>query len=151
MTTLEEYGPLFRAAYGALHGGHPDEPRRAGEARQPQESAADFLARSRVESLERLQRQLAAVRPPRRLRNVHDALARLLAAASEADREMALQVEAYARGETEASLRHSERVASLVAESVRLDRDLILALQAAEEARSGTLVALGLADIVPPT
>ena len=40
---------------------------------------------------------------------------------------------------------------ALVAAGARLDRDLILALQAAEKAQPGTLVALGLADIVPPT
>ncbi len=50
-------------------------------------------------------------------------------------------------GDLEVSLRHSERVAELVAESVRLDRDLILALQAAEKARPGTLADLGLAEL----
>jgi len=143
---IAEYGSILRAAFATLHGGHPDEPPEA-EAKRPQETAAQFLVRSRVETLERLQGQLAGVRPPKRLQAVHEALTRLLAAAIEADQAMAQQMEAYSRGDLEASLRHSERVGELVAESVRLDRDLILALQAAEEARPGTLAELGLAEL----
>jgi hypothetical protein len=137
VTTIDQYGRILRDAFAALHGGRPGEP-----------SGAEA---GRAEGLEHLQGQLAAVRSPKRLQKVHDALTRLLAAAIEADRELAQQVGAYARGETEASLRHSERVASLVAEGARLDRDLILALREAEGARPGTLAALGLADIVSPT
>ncbi len=143
---MERYGHLLRAAFATLHGGHADEPPET-QAPRPQEPAAHFLARSRAEVLGRLQEQLAVLEPPEALRHVHAALTRLLAAAIEADQAMALQAEAYHRGEWEASLRYAEQVSQLVAESVRLDRDLILALQAAEEARPGTLAELGLAEL----
>lgn len=149
MTTIDQYGPLLRAAFAALHGGHPDEPPKS-EATRSGESPADFLARTRAETLERLHGQLAGVSPPRRLRSVHNRLLRLLQAASEADQALAAQVDAYNRGDYDQSLRHSQRLSDLVADSARLDADFIRALQAAERAHRGTLATLGLADIVSP-
>lgn len=145
--TLEEYGPLLGAAFATLHGGHPDEPSEP-EAMRPQESLAAFLARTRAQALERLLAQAKAAGPPPGLEAVHDALVPLLEAALEADKALQEQVEAYNRGDSEASLRQAERVGQLVAASARLDRDLILALEAAEEAEPGTLAALGLAELL---
>lgn len=145
--SLEEYGHTLRAVYATLHGGHPDQPSEP-EARRPQESLTAFLARTRAQALERLLAQAKAVGPPPELEAVHDALVPLLEAALEADRALEEQVEAYNRGDNEASLRQAERVGQLVAASARLDRDLILALKAAEAVSPGTLAALGLAELL---
>ena len=149
MTALSEYGPLFRDAYAALHGGRPnDTPSDSG--RRPDESLEEYLARSRGEALDRLRARLEAGEPPPELRAAHDLLVRLLAAAAEADAALAAQVEAYRCGNFGDSVSHSDRLHAIVAESARLDRDLILALREAEEANAGTLDALGIAEVPEP-
>ncbi|HLA18733.1 MAG TPA: hypothetical protein VJ253_05355, partial [Dehalococcoidia bacterium] len=149
MTALSEYGPLFRDAYAALHGGRPnDTPSDSG--RRPDESLEEYLARSRGEALDRLRARLEAGEPPPELRTAHDLLVRLLAAAAEADAAMAAQVEAYRCGNFGDSVSHSDRLHAVITESARLDRDLILALREAEEANAGTLDALGIAEVPEP-
>ena len=149
MTALSEYGPLFRDAYAALHGGRPnDTPSDSG--RRPDESLEEYLARSRGEALDRLRARLEAGEPPPELRAAHDLLVRLLAAAAEADAALAAQVEAYRCGNFGDSVSHSDRLHAIVAESARLDRDLILALRQAEEASPGTLAGLRIEEIEGP-
>ncbi len=149
MTSLDEYGPLFCDAYAALHGGHPDEPSAADSGRRPDESLEEFLARSRSEALDRVRARLEAAAPPKELRVAHGLLCRLLTSASEADAVLADQVEAYRCGNFQESISHSDRLHSVVSESARLDRDLILALRNAEENAPGTLSALGIGEIGP--
>ncbi len=149
VTSLADYGPLFREAYAALHGGHPDEPP-ADTARRPDESLEEFLARSRSDALDRLRVRLEAAAPPKELRVAHGLLCRLLECAVEADSVLAAQVEAYRCGNFQDSISHSDRLHSVVSESARLDRDLIIALREAEEAAPGTLSALGIGEITPP-
>ena len=149
MTGLAEYGPLFRDAYAALHGGRPgDAPSDSG--RRADESLEEYLARSRGEALNRLRARLEAGEPPQALRATHDLLVRLLAAAAEADAALAAQVEAYRCGNFGDSVSHSDRLHAIVAESARLDRELILALREAEEGAPGTLAALGIAAVPQP-
>jgi len=149
VTALSEYGPLFRDAYAALHGGRPnDTPSDSG--RRADESLEEYLARSRGEALGRLRARLEAGQPPQELRAAHDLLVRLLAAAVEADAALAAQVEAYRCGNFGDSVSHSDRLHTIVSESARLDRDLILALRQAEEAAPGTLAALGIEEIEGP-
>ena len=148
MASLTEYGPLFRDAYAALHGGRPgDAPADSG--RRPDESLEEYLARSRGEALGRLRARLEAGQPPPGLRAAHDLLVRLLAASAEADAALAAQVEAYRCGNFSDSVSHSDRLHAIIAESARLDRDLILALREAEEANAGTLAALGIEGVGP--
>jgi len=149
VTTLAEYGPLFRDAYAALHGGRPGDAH-ADSGRRPDESLEEYLARSRGEALDRLRARLEAGEPPPELRTAHDLLVRLLASAAEADAALAAQVEAYRCGNFQGSIDHSDRLHAIVAESARLDRDLILALRQAEEAAPGTLAALGIAAAPEP-
>ena len=149
MTAPSEYGPLFRDAYAALHGGRPDDAP-ADSGRWPDESLEEYLARSRGEALGRLGARLEAGEPPPELRAAHDLLIRLLAAATEADAALAAQVEAYRCGNFQGSISHSDRLSAIVAESARLDRDLILALRDAEAATPGTLAELGIEEIAPP-
>lgn len=149
MTTPAEYAPLFRAAYTALHGGHPDEPA-AESGRRPDESLEEFLARSRREALDRLRVRLEAAEPPPALGEAHRLLIRLLASAVEADAALAAQVGAYRCGNLQGSIAHSDRLQALVEESVRLDRDLILALEKAENTAPGTLSTLGIEETAPP-
>jgi hypothetical protein len=146
MTGPSEYGPLFRDAYAALHGGRPGDPP-SDSGRRPDESLEEYLARSRGEALDRLRARLEAGEPPLELRAAHDLLVHLLAAAAEADAALAAQVEAYRCGNFQGSISHSDRLHAIVAESARLDRDLILALRQAEEAAPGTLAALGIEEI----
>jgi len=149
VTALSEYGPLFRDAYAALHGGRPNEaPSDSG--RRPDESLEEYLARSRGEALDRLRARLEAGEPPPELRTAHDLLVRLLAASAEADAALAAQVEAYRCGNFSDSVSHSDRLHAIVAESARLDRDLILALREAEEVAPGTLAALGIEGLEAP-
>ena len=149
MTALSEYGPLFRDAYAALHGGRPgDAPADSG--RRPDESLEEYLARSRGEALDRLRARLEAGEPPPELRAAHDLLVRLLAAAAEADAALAAPVEGYRCGNFEGSIDHSDRLHAIVAESARLDRDLILALREAEAATPGTLAELGIKAVEGP-
>lgn len=149
MTSLADYGSLFRAAYAALHGGEPDEGA-ADSGRRPDESLEEFLARSRSEALERLRGHLEAAEPPPALSTAHQALIQLLASALEADAALAAQVAAYRCGNFQGSIAHSDRVHTLIVESTRLDRDLILALRKAEEAAPGTLADLGIGEIASP-
>ena len=147
MTALSEYGPLFRDAYAALHGGRPnDTPSDSG--RRPDESLEEYLARSRGEALGRLRARLEAGEPPPELRTAHDLLVRLLVSAAEADAALAAQVEAYRCGNFGDSVSHSDRLHAIVAGSARLDRELILALRKTEEANAGTLDALGIEGVV---
>lgn len=148
MTTLDDYGDVFRAAYAALHGGRPDEPDTS--ARKPGESLEEFLARTRTEALGRVRRRLDAVEPPAELRHVHQLLLQLLHGAREADAALAAQVEAYRCGQFSDSIAHSDRLQALVAAGTRLDRELIVALQALEAERPGTLDALGIAEVPEP-
>jgi len=148
VTTPAEYGPLFRDAYAALHGGRPgDAPPDSG--RRPDESLEEYLARSRADALGRLRSRLEGGGPPPELRAAHDLLVRLLAASAEADAALTAQVEAYRCGNFSDSVSHSDRLHAIVSESARLDRDLILALRQAEEAAPGTLAALGIEGLGP--
>lgn len=148
MTTLADYGALFREAYAALHGGRGEPadsvPRRPGE------SLEEHLSRTRSKALGRLEKQLAGVEPPEGLARAHRLLLRLLVGAAEADSALAAQVEAYRCGQFQESIGHSDRLQALVAESARLDRELILALREAEDANAGTLDALGIAEVPEP-
>ncbi len=150
MTSLGFYGSMFRNAYAALHGGRSDE-LPADSGRRPDESLEEFLARSRSEALYGLRSELEAVAPPQELRIAHGLLVRLLTCAAEADAALAAQVEAYRCGNFQGSISHSDRLHSIVSESARLDRELIVALREAEEGERGTLEALGVEEIEPPS
>jgi hypothetical protein len=150
MANLGYYGPMFRNAYAALHGGRTDE-LPADSGRRPNESLEEFLARSRSEALYGLRGQLEAVAPPKELRIAHGLLVRLLTCAAEADAALAAQVEAYRCGNFQGSISHSDRLHTIVSESARLDRELILALQKAEDTDQGTLEALGIEDLEQPS
>ena len=76
----------------------------------------------------------------------HGLLCRLLECAAQADSVLAAQVESYRCGNFQDSISHSDRLHSVVSESARLDRDLILALRQAEEVAPGTLSALGIEE-----
>ncbi len=149
MTSLVDYGPLFREAYAALHGGHPDEPSATDSGRRPEESLEESLARSHSEALDRLRARFEASAPPKELRVAHGLLCRLLECAAQADSVLAAQVESYRCGNFQDSISHSDRLHSVVLESARLDRDLILALRKAEDASPGTLSALGIEESAP--
>ncbi len=150
MTNLGYYGPMFRNAYAALHGGRTDE-LPADSGRRPDESLEEFLARSRSEALDRLRGRLESAEPPKELRIAHGLLVRLLTCAAEADAALAAQVGAYRCGNFQGSISHSDRLHSIVSESARLDRELILALREAEEADAGTLSALDIEEIEQPS
>ena len=147
VTVPDEYATRFRDAYAALHGGLPGEPA-PDSGRRPGEPLEQYLARSRGEALDRVRSRFQAVQPPAELRVAHALVAKLLASAVEADAALAAQVEAYRCGRFDTSIQHSDRLNALVAESARLDRDLIAALQAAEQASPGTLEALGIEGLV---
>ena len=149
MTTLSDYGALFREAYAALHGGRPGEAAGAS-ARRPGESLEEYLSRTRSEALGRIERRLSAAEPPEGLRKAHDILLRLLAGAMEAEAALSAQVEAYRCGQFQDSIGHSERLQALVSESARRDRELIIALQEAESERPGTLAELGIEGLLGP-
>ena len=138
---------MFRDAYAALHGGRSDEPP-ADSGRRPDESLEEFLARSRSEALVKLRGRLESAEPPKELRIAHGLLVRLLTCAAEADAALAAQVETYRCGNFQGSISHSDRLHSIVSESARLDRELIVALR---EAEKGTLEALGIEEIEQPS
>ena len=146
MTSLPDYGPLFRDAYATLHGRHADEPP-ADSGRRSDESLEEFLARSRSEALVKLRGRLESAEPPKELRIAHGLLVRLLTCAAEADASLAAQVEAYRCGNFQGSISHSDRLHSIVSESARLDSELILALREVEETDPSTLSALGIEEI----
>ncbi len=150
MTSLSDYGPLFRDAYAALHGSRADEPP-ADSGSRSDESLEEFLARSRSEALVRLRGRLESAEPPQELRIAHGLLVRLLTCAAEADAALAAQVGAYRCGNFQGSISYSDRLHSIVSESARLDRDLILALQKAEDTDPGTLSALDIEEIEQPS
>ena len=147
MTSLSDYGPLFRDAYATLHGGRADEPP-ADSGRRSDESLEEFLARSRSEALGRLRGRLESAEPPKELRIAHGLLVRLLTCAAEADAALAAQVGAYRCGNFQGSISHSDRLHTIVSESARLDHELIIALREAEE---GTLETLGIEEIEQPS
>ncbi len=147
MTSLSDYGPLFRDAYATLHGGRADEPP-ADSDRLPDESLEEFLARSRGAALGRLLGRLESTEPPKELRIAHGLLVRLLTCAAEADAALAAQVGAYRCGNFQDSISHSDRLHSIVSESARLDRELIVALG---EVEKGTLETLGIEKIEQPS
>lgn len=149
MTTLSHYGELFRDAYAALHGGREEESAQAAPG-QPGESLEEFLARSRRETLGRLERRLAGTEPPEGLERAHRLLLGLLRSAQEADAALLAQIEAYRRGQFRESMGHSDRLQELVSQGARLDRELMAALREAEQRRPGTLSGLGIADVVRP-
>ncbi len=150
MTSLSDYEPLFRDAYATLHGSRADEPP-ADSGRRPDESLEEFLARSRSEALVKLRGRLESAEPPQELRIAHGLLVRLLTCAAEADAALAAQVEAYRCGNFQGSISHSDRLHSIVSESARLDRELIVALREVEEADPGTLFALDIDEIEQPS
>ena len=147
MTSLSDYGPLFRDAYATLHGGRADEPP-ADSGRRSDESLEEFLARSRSEALGRLRGRLESAEPPKELRIAHGLLVRLLTCAAEADAALAAQVGAYRCGNFQGSISHSDRLHTIVSESARLDHELIIALR---EAEKGTLETLGIEEIEQPS
>ncbi len=146
MTSLADYGPLFRDAYATLHGSPANEPP-ADSGRRSDESLEEFLARSRSEALIKLRGRLESAEPPQELRIAHGLLVRLLTCAAEADAALAAQVEAYRCGNFQGSISHSDRLHSIVSESARLDRELIVALR---EAEKETLETLGIEEIEQP-
>ncbi len=150
MTSLADYGPMFSNAYAALHGGRTDE-LPADSGRPPDESLEEFLARSRSEALVKLRGRLESAEPPKELSIAHGLLVRLLTCAAEADTALAAQVESYRCGNFQGSISHSDRLHSIVSESARLDRELILALREAEEADPGMLSALDIEEIEQPS
>ena len=153
MTTPSDYEACFRETFHALHGGDPDDedgsPLQSAEP-GPGEPLTEFLARSRSQTLGRLQRQLADGEPPAFLREAHDLLTRLLNNSASVDAALASQVEAYRCDQFEKSIAHSDRLGTLVAEGTRLQRELLQALQQAESDQAGVLERLGLSDVVPP-
>jgi hypothetical protein len=126
--TTADYGALFRQAYSVLHGGRPGEAVDAGE-RRPGESLEEYLSRSRADAVGFMRKRLLAAQPPEGLASVHQTLLDLLANAAEADAALASQVEAYRCGRFHESVTYSDRLHALVAESARLDRELIMALR----------------------
>ncbi len=145
----ETYGALFSRAYGLLHGGDDDWPGAPVGQRRPGEGIEDYLARRHRESLAAIRAALNAAQPPAEVRRAHEILLRLLSNAAEAEEALVAQTASYRCGQFAASVAHSERLHQLVAESARLDRELILALEEAEHGAPGTLAALGLP--LPPT
>lgn len=143
------YGALFSRAYSLLHGGDDDWPDAPAPQRSPGEDILDYMARRHKESLAAVTGGLLAAQPPPEVRRAHDILLRLLSNAAEAEEALAAQTASYRCGQFEASVAHSERLHQLVAESARLDRELIEALEEAEHGAPGTLAALGLP--LPPT
>ncbi|HZP27057.1 MAG TPA: hypothetical protein VFB90_08430 [Dehalococcoidia bacterium] len=136
--SIEEYGQLFREAFSTLHGGQPE----MQVERETGETLEQYLARSRDAALAGLLSRLQAATPPPDLADLHSLIVGVLRGAIATDEALAAQVRAYGCNDFQESMAHSERVGDLVAESARLDRDLMITLQQLD---SGTLEALGLA------
>lgn len=138
------YGALFSRAYSLLHGGDDDWPDAPAPQRSPGEDILDYMARCHRECLAAVRAGLVAAVPPPEVRRAHDILLRLLSNAAEAEEALLAQTSSYRCGQFEVSVAQSERLHQLVAESARLDRELILALQEAERGSPGILATLGL-------
>jgi hypothetical protein len=128
MQDSSDYGDTFRDAYALLHGGRGDEAddtpeRRAGEGLE------EYLARSRAEAVGAMRKRLLGASPPARVGKAHGLLIDLLEKAALGDEALAQQVAAYQCGNFHESVAHSERLHELVAESARLDRELIAELR----------------------
>lgn len=138
---MSEYGAFFTQAYAILHG----ESDVLGPSldRRPGEQFGEYLARQRTAAIARAQAALREATPPPALTRAHDILVRLLANALAADEALLAQTQAYRCGQFEATAAYADRLHALVAESARLDRELIAALQDVERAEPGTLEALG--------
>jgi len=124
----DDYGALFRDAYSLLHGGRGDEADDSAT-RRPGEGLGEYLARTRSEAVGAMRQRLLAASPPAGLERAHGLLADLLEKAALGDEALARQVAAYQCGNFHDSVSHSERLHELVAESARLDRDLITELR----------------------
>lgn len=124
----DDYGELFRDAYSLLHGGRGDEPDNTSE-RRPGERLDDYLARSRAEAVGAMRARLLSASPPDGLEKTHGLLADLLQNAALGDEALAQQAAAYQCGNFHESVAHSERLHDLIADSARLDRELILELR----------------------
>lgn len=125
----DDYGDIFRDAYALLHGGHGDEADDTSE-RHAGERLEDYLARSRSEAVGAMRKRLLGATPPAGLEKAHRLLIDLLQNAAVGDEALAQQVAAYQCGNFHESVAHSERLHELVAESARLDRELIMELRA---------------------
>src|SRR3972149_3946232 len=139
----DDYGALFRDAYSLLHGGRGDEaddtPERrggggVGEEPGPSAFGADWgvwesRARSRSETVGVMRKRLLGASPPARVEKAHGLLIDLLEKAALGDEALAQQVAAYQCGNFHESVAHSERLHELVADSARLDRELITELR----------------------
>ncbi len=124
----DDYGALFRDAYSLLHGGRGDEADDLAE-RRAGEGIEEYLARTRAEAVGAMRKRLLAASPPAGLEKAHALLVDLLEKAALGDEALAQQVAAYQCGNFHESVAHSERLHELVAESARLDRELILELR----------------------
>ena len=124
----DDYGALFRDAYSLLHGGRGEEADDTPE-RRPGEGPEEYLARSRAEAVGAMRKRLLAASPPAGVEKAHRLLIDLLQNAALGDEALAQQVAAYQCGNFHESVAHSERLHDLVAESARLDRDLITELR----------------------
>ncbi len=124
----DDYGETFRDAYALLHGGHGDEADDTSE-RRAGEGLEDYLARSRAEAVGATRKRLLGATPPPGVEKAHRLLIDLLQKAAIGDEALAQQVAAYQCGNFHESVAHSERLHELVAESARLDRELIAELR----------------------
>ena len=124
----DDYGDTFRDAYALLHGGRGDEPDDTSDHRAG-ERLEDYLARSRAEAVGATRKRLLGATPPVALEKAHRLLIDLLKNAAIGDEALAQQVAAYQCGNFHESVAHSERLHELVAESARLDRELITELR----------------------
>jgi hypothetical protein len=124
----DDYGDAFRDAYALLHGGRGDEADDTPE-RQAGERLEEYLARSRAEAVGAMRKRLLGASPPTGVEKAHGLLIGLLEKAALGDEALAQQVAAYQCGNFHESVAHSERLHELVADSARLDRELIAELR----------------------
>ena len=128
MQDSSDYGDTFRDAYALLHGGRGDEADDTSERRHG-EGLEEYLARSRSETVGVMRKRLLGASPPAGVGKAHRLLIDLLEKAALGDEALAQQVAAYQCGNFHESVAHSERLHELVAESARLDRELITELR----------------------